>query len=76
MRLHRTGVKQFRHPVVGELTLPFDAMELPADPGLTLTAYTAEPGTPSEQALAFLASWADAPEQATDRGPASDERTG
>ena len=29
-----------------------------ADPGLTITAYTAEPGTPSHDALALLASWA------------------
>jgi hypothetical protein len=39
-------------------------MELPADTGLTLTAYSAEPGSPSEQALTFLASWASSPEQA------------
>jgi hypothetical protein len=33
-------------------------MELPTDPGLTLTAYTPEPGSPSEDALRLLASWA------------------
>ena len=32
-------------------------MELPADQGLTLTAYTAEPGTPSAEKLSLLASW-------------------
>jgi hypothetical protein len=57
VRLHRTGAKHFHHPVVGELSLAFDAMELPADPGLTLTAYTAEPGTPAAEKLALLASW-------------------
>jgi transcriptional regulator with XRE-family HTH domain len=57
VRLHRTGLKHFRHPVVGELALTFDAMELPADPGLTLTAYSAEPGSPSEEKLTLLASW-------------------
>jgi transcriptional regulator with XRE-family HTH domain len=57
VRLHRTGLKHFRHPVVGELALAFDAMELPADPGLTLTAYSAEPGTPAEEKLHLLASW-------------------
>jgi hypothetical protein len=51
-------------------------MELPADPGLTLTAHTAEPGTPAEQALRFLASWTEAPEQRPgDRRHASGERT-
>jgi hypothetical protein len=44
VRLHCAGTKQLRHPVVGELTRAFDALDLPADPGLTLTAYTAEPG--------------------------------
>ena len=33
-------------------------MELAADPGLTLLVYTAEPDTPSTDALALLASWA------------------
>jgi hypothetical protein len=61
VRLHRTGLKHFHHPVVGELSLAFDAMELPADTGLTLTAYSAEPGSPSGQALTFLASWASSP---------------
>ena len=42
-------------PAVAEL---FDSMSMPADPGLTLTAYSAEPGTRSENALKLLASWA------------------
>ncbi len=29
-----------------------------AEPGLTLTVYTAEPGSPSEEGLRLLASWA------------------
>jgi hypothetical protein len=55
VRLHRTGVKRFHHPEVGELALSFDAMELSAEPGLTLTAYTAEPDTPSADGLKLLA---------------------
>lgn len=58
VRLHHTGVKRFHHPVVGALDLAFEAMPLPADPGLTLTAYTAEPGTASHDSLRLLASWA------------------
>jgi transcriptional regulator with XRE-family HTH domain len=58
VRLHRTGTKDFRHPVVGELVLDFEAMELSADTGLTLTAYTARPDTPSAERLQLLASWA------------------
>ncbi|MET4926266.1 helix-turn-helix transcriptional regulator [Streptomyces sp. PSRA5] len=58
VRLHHTGRKSFRHPDVGEITLDFDAMELPARPGLTLTAYTAAPGTADSDTLRLLASWA------------------
>ena len=58
VRLHRTGVKRLQHPVVGELTLDFDAMELPADTGLTVIAYSAEPASPSADNLRLLASWA------------------
>ncbi|MDQ3886796.1 MAG: transcriptional regulator, partial [Actinomycetota bacterium] len=60
VRLHRAGVKHFHHPIVGDLDLTFDAMNLPGEDasGLTLTVYTAEPGSPSEDALKLLASWA------------------
>jgi hypothetical protein len=33
-------------------------MALEADEGLTLTAYTSQPGTPSHDGLKLLASWA------------------
>jgi transcriptional regulator with XRE-family HTH domain len=68
VRLHRSGIKHFQHPVVGRLDLTFDAMDLPADPGLTLTAYTAEPGSPSEDALRLLASWTATTEATADSG--------
>ena len=58
MRLHHTGCKSFHHPAVGDITLDFDAMELPAQPGLTLTAYTTAPGTPDHDSLRLLAAWA------------------
>ena len=57
VRFHRTGVKRFRHPAVGDLTLTYEALDLAADTGLRISAYTAEPGTPSEDALKLLASW-------------------
>jgi transcriptional regulator with XRE-family HTH domain len=71
VRLHRTGVKHFRHPAVGELTLNFEAMALSADDGLTLTAYSAEPGSPAHDAVKLLASWAATLDQAG-TAPASD----
>lgn len=55
VRLHRSGTKTFRHPLVGELVLAMDALEMPAQQGLTLTAYSAEPGTPSEERMHRLA---------------------
>ncbi|MFF4508951.1 hypothetical protein [Streptomyces sp. NPDC001401] len=58
VRLHQTGIKYFHHPAVGELTLPFEAMPIPTDPGLTLTALSAKPGTPAHDSLKLLASWA------------------
>lgn len=58
VRLHHTGVKRFLHPVVGRLDLGFEAMPMPADPGHTLTAYSAEPGSAASDALRLLASWA------------------
>jgi transcriptional regulator with XRE-family HTH domain len=55
--LHQHGHKHFQHPLVGLIDVTFDSMPLPADPGLTLTAYSTEPGSPSEDALNLLASW-------------------
>jgi hypothetical protein len=58
VRFHRTGVKQVHHPVVGDLDLTYEALELAADPELTLLVYTAETGSASADALNLLASWA------------------
>ncbi|HEX4092659.1 MAG TPA: helix-turn-helix transcriptional regulator [Trebonia sp.] len=58
VRRHRAGVKNFHHPVVGDMTLAYESLELVADPGLVLNGYSAEPGTPSQDALNLLASWA------------------
>jgi transcriptional regulator with XRE-family HTH domain len=52
---YRSGLQPFCHPVAGDLDLDYDALEIPADPGLTIVAYTAEPGSPSQRALDVLA---------------------
>jgi transcriptional regulator with XRE-family HTH domain len=57
VRLHRSGIKRFHHPEVGDLTLTYESLALTADEGLRLNAYSAEPGTPSADALGLLASW-------------------
>jgi transcriptional regulator with XRE-family HTH domain len=59
VKFHRAGTKRFHHPVVGDLTLAYDAFELPAD-GQRMNVYTAEPGSPSHEALRLLASWSAA----------------
>ncbi|MEU7325125.1 helix-turn-helix transcriptional regulator [Streptomyces griseoviridis] len=60
VKFHRSGVKRLHHPLVGELALPYEAMELPSDPGLRLNFYTPEPDSPERQALGLLASWTGA----------------
>jgi hypothetical protein len=58
VRFHATAIKHFQHPVVGELSLSFNRLDIGADQGLTLFTYAAEPGSRSEEALTLLGSWA------------------
>jgi transcriptional regulator with XRE-family HTH domain len=58
VRTHGTGVKHVHHHVVGDLELAYEGLDLRAEPGLTLTVYSAAPGSPTAHALALLASWA------------------
>jgi hypothetical protein len=54
VRLPATGRHHFHHPSVGHLDLVFEAAALRADPGLTLLLATADPGSPTDRALAEL----------------------
>ncbi|MET0420035.1 MAG: helix-turn-helix transcriptional regulator [Actinoplanes sp.] len=63
VRLHRSGVKRLHHPLVGDLTLAYESMDLTADQGLRLNAYSAEPGSPDQDALNLVASWAATTDQ-------------
>lgn len=54
---HRHGTKQFHHPDFGEITLTYHVLAVTAVPGLSLVGYTAEPQSPSAQAIQILASW-------------------
>jgi hypothetical protein len=49
-------------------------MALPADPGLTLVVYSAEPGSPAEDALKLLASWAATLEMAGQQAASATEQ--
>jgi transcriptional regulator with XRE-family HTH domain len=62
---YRSGVQPFHHPLVGDLTLDYDVLELPADPGQSIVAYSADPGSPARHALDLLASWTATPGEAT-----------
>ena len=57
VRFHRSGTKRFHHPLVGDLTLAYESLDLPADAGLTIVTYSAEPGSESEVALRDLERW-------------------
>ena len=57
VRGHRRGSKRLHHRDVGELTLHYEALEIPDSGGLVLYGYTAEAGSVSEQSLRLLASW-------------------
>jgi transcriptional regulator with XRE-family HTH domain len=63
VRFHDTGIKDLHHPVVGDLSLTYNRMELAADPGQMLMIWTAEPGSKSAEALSLLGSWAATPIQ-------------
>jgi transcriptional regulator with XRE-family HTH domain len=63
VRYHQTGTKRLHHPVVGDLELSYEVMELAADTGLRLAIFTAEPGSRSQDALNLLASWTATPDQ-------------
>ena len=53
-KTHET--KRFRHPLVGELSLSYEALTVNGAPGQQLVVYHAEPGSPSAEALSLLGS--------------------
>ena len=57
VRYHGAGTKHFHHQVVGNLELAYESVDMISEAGLTMTIYAAEPGSPTEHALALLASW-------------------
>lgn len=59
---HRATRMHIRHPVVGDLTLQKEVLTLEDGGGQTVAAYTAEPQSPSRQALDLLASWGTVPD--------------
>jgi transcriptional regulator with XRE-family HTH domain len=62
------GTKRMRHPVVGELEIRYEAMNLPGDPDQTLFVYTTRAGSPSHDAMRLLSSWVASTDGATAPG--------
>ncbi|WP_026425460.1 helix-turn-helix transcriptional regulator [Actinokineospora inagensis] len=55
------GTKSYHHPLVGDLTVDYECLTLPADPDQTLCVYTPRPGSPSADAIRLLAGLTIAP---------------
>jgi transcriptional regulator with XRE-family HTH domain len=53
----RDGTKRFHHPVVGDVELQYESLDVPGDVALSVAVYSPAPGSPSEDALTVLASW-------------------
>ena len=75
VRHHTSGTKKMHHPIVGEIELAYQALALPGDVGMNLNVFTAAPDSPAEEALRFLASWADSHIEVGERSPATIDRT-
>jgi hypothetical protein len=57
VHVHTSGTKRVQHAVAGRLDLLFTAMSIGGAPGLSLVVYSAEPQSPTADALQMLASW-------------------
>ncbi|MFG2919240.1 helix-turn-helix domain-containing protein [Kitasatospora sp. NPDC048298] len=66
------GTKHYRHHLVGDLTLDCDTWTSPDGSGQRLMVLTAEPGSPSHDALRILTSWTTR-QPDTDRQPSTDQ---
>jgi len=70
VRAHRSADKTLHNPIIGDIDLTGDALELAGD-GLVIIAYTPKPDSRASEQLAFLASWAT---QHTTRNATADTR--
>ncbi|MEV7321919.1 helix-turn-helix transcriptional regulator [Streptomyces sp. NPDC093970] len=73
VRAQRQGRKRFHHPVAGDLELDFQVLDIRGGSDQSLLVYTAEPGSHSAEALAFLTSWSTG--RASESKPSRPERS-
>jgi hypothetical protein len=57
VRTQRAGMKTIRHPIIGEVTLPYENLRIDAASSQILTVFTPHPGSPEADAIRLLASW-------------------
>lgn len=55
VRACANNTREYRHPLVGPITLNDESFHLPDDEGQVVIVITADPGSPSEAALSLLA---------------------
>jgi transcriptional regulator with XRE-family HTH domain len=71
VRAKSNGRKRLQHPIVGPITLSYEALTLAGDPDQVLITYTAAPGSESETALRLLGSVGE-PARVAERQPATE----
>lgn len=69
VREHRGGSKNVHHPIVGDLALNYQSMDLASDRGLQMLVFSAEPGSASADRMQLLANWAQSGRAAFERRP-------
>jgi hypothetical protein len=74
VKFHRTGTKTLHHPVVGDLLLDYEALELAGDSGQRILVYNDEPASPAGEAVDLLASWVATPASPQDLEATDDTR--
>ena len=57
VRVHRAGTKTYRHPLIGEVTLPYEDLRVDGATGQVLSVLIPQPGTPEADSIRLLASW-------------------
>ena len=71
VRIHTTATKRLHNPVIGDIELTGNALQLSAD-NLTMIVYTAEAGRQAEDQLRLLATWSATARRSTE--PAGDQK--